>query len=146
METNQHQVVFPSINDNFKPSNDFCFINFYRIGHIARQIFTISDLVWCDSIYLFSPFKFIHCTKVFWFKTSNNCCFGYNKYCCFGSWRCQWLLFTVNLLSHFCTVLSLQHQLGLERKCLIQFFPFIPHVHLSVSKNDQRHLTLETKS
>ena len=51
-----------------------------------------------------------------------------------------------NSFSHFCPVLSSQLQLGLETKRLIQFFPFIPHVHLGVSKNDQRFSTLETKS
>ena len=65
METYQHQVVFSATKGNFKISNDLYFINFYRIGHLASYIFTISDFVLCDSIYLFNPFKFINCTKVF---------------------------------------------------------------------------------
>ena len=36
METYQHQVVFSATKGNFKVSNDLYFINFYRIGHLAR--------------------------------------------------------------------------------------------------------------
>ena len=46
-----------------------------------------------------------------------------------------------NSFSHFIAAST-----GFRNKTFNSVFPFIPHVHLGVSKNDQRFSTLETKS
>ena len=146
METYQHQVVFSATKGNFKISNDLYFINFYRIGHLASYILLLV-ILFCVTPYTYLILLNLLIVQKYFasmIKTTdvsaitsivdlvlrdiNDCHLQQNSF------------------SHFCPVLSSQLQLGLETKRLIQFFPFIPHVHLGVSKNDQRFSILETKS